>query len=606
VSALDDVQLHLVDSVEEAGAFMRWLGERHDVLAFDTETEGLEWWHERVRLIQIGDSKTGWAIPWDLWGGVAMEALSSYAGPLVGHNVGFDVKMVERWCTGLTGRWQFDWQNLHDTRVMAHILEPNEATGLKPLSTRRIDSRAGSMQRNLDYAMRDNGWSWATVPLTFAPYWQYAALDVVLTAQLYEQLHPEVMAEAPDAYDLEMATSRVLVDMERKGVAVDLAFTQEKRQAFERYVVDAETWCIDNFGVKPGSNSAVIERIQRDVPEDVYTFSKRTNGGALSLDREVLAEVAAATQHPLAEMVLQRRKIQKLASAYLSNFERFEFEGRIHPSYHALKNEGSKYGARTGRMSVADPALQQLPKKSKDGSNPAADVVRNCFTASDGCTLLMSDFDQIEARLLAHFSQDPGLLGAFSEGDFFTNVARQLYNDPTIQQGDPRRQPTKNATYARIYGAGPEKFAKTAGIALEQAYGIFNQLSATYPGIDSFFQQVIGVGESRLKLEGQAYVLSPLTKRKHVATIDKVYALVNYLIQGTAAEVLKRKDIELHSAGLGEHLILNVHDEVILDVPDEDLEEAKHIVSSIMNDDQIFPSVPLTAGIDTSFRWGGG
>lgn len=596
VSSLDDVQLHLVDSVEEAMAFKQWLGQSRPVLAVDTETEGLEWWHHRVRLIQFGDEHTGWAIPWDTWGGVALEALAAYQGPLVGHNIGFDTKMIERWCGhGL----RLPRERLHDTRVQSHILAPNESTGLKPVSARYIDSRARNMERGLHQAMANNGWTWATVPLDFPLYWAYAALDVVLTTKVHQLLYPQVVAEAPAAYDLEMATTWALVSMETRGVAVDLEWTQAKRAAFERYVEEAGQWCVTNFGVRPGSNQAVIERLQRDGIE----FTKRTNGGALSLDKEVLAEVA--DRHPLAQMVFQRRKIQKLASSYLANFDLYAFEGRIHPSYNALKSEDSNYGARTGRMSVANPALQQLPKKSKDGSNPAADVVRNCFTASEGGMLLMSDFDQIEARLLAHFSQDQGLLGAFSEGDFFVNMARQLYDDPTIEKDDPRRGPTKNATYARIYGAGPEKFAKTAGIALEQAHAIFGRLSQVYPGIDYFFRKIINLGEQRAREEGQAYIRSPLTRRRHVADKDKVYALVNYLIQGTAAEILKQKDIELFKAGVGQYMVLNVHDEVILDVPADELDDVRHTVEGVMNDYVSF-SVPLTAGSEVSYRWGGG
>ncbi len=593
MSSLDNVKLHLVDSFETLTALHRWLDQPRVILGVDTETEGLEWWHHKPRLIQVGDSREGWAVPWDLWGGAVLDALGRYSGPIVMHNAPFDVKVMETWCD-----YTFPRHRIHDTRVLTHIREPHMPTGLKSVCARLIDAKAMRAQRLLDDAMKDNKWTWASVPLDFQPYWAYAALDPVLTCQLFELLYAEVMAAAPAAYQLEMATAWCIIGMERKGVALDVEWTQEKLKAFRGYENEAAAWVNENFGLTPGNTKGIIERIKADTG---YDFHKKTATGALSLDRDVLETVFDDTGHPLAEMVLKRRRIQKMASSYLQKFLDVEHEGRVHPSYNLLKGEQSKYGARTGRMSISEPPLQQLPRKNN--AVPAAIAVRNCITASPGHTLLMCDFNQIEARELAHFSGDPGLLAAFDEGDFFVNIARQLYQDPTLQKSDPRRVPTKNATYAKIYCAGVDKFAKTAGIPLEQAEAIYGRLSAMYPGIDQFTQQVIGVAERRLKDEGVAYVISPLTGRRYIGEPDKTYALVNYLIQGTAAEVLKYKDLELLRAGLGAYLVLNVHDEVILDVPDADLDDVRHQVEQIMNDDQLF-SVPLTADSDVAFRWG--
>lgn len=594
-SVLDGVNVHLVDSIDDTWALQAWLGERRPVLAVDTETEGINWWREKVRLIQVGDAMNGWAIPWDLWGGAALDVLGKYDGPLVMHNAGFDVKMVERWCG-----YRFDRSKIHDTRVLAHILDPAKPTGLKPLSARTIDPHAAHAQKTLDEGMRAHGWTWATVPLEFTPYWVYAGLDCVLTARIWEELYPQVMSTAPAAYDLEMATTWVIVDMETKGVALDVDFTREKLASFEGYVDKLESWCVSEFGVKPGSNQAVIERLASDTG---YPFTKLTGQGKKALDKDVLADVVAKTSHPLAEVVAERRKVQKLAGSYLRNFLEFEHEGRIHPSFNLLKGEGSGYGARTGRMSVSNPALQQLPRKSKDGKNPAADEVRRCLTASPGNLLIMCDFDQIEARMFAHFCQDPGMLAAFDSGDFFTNMARMIFRDPTIEKSDWRRPQVKNAMYAKIYGAGPAKFAATAGISEADGEAMFALLTSTFPGIDTFSHHIVDMAKARYRAEGVAYVTSPITGRRHVADWDREYALVNYLVQGTAAEVLKLKDVELRSAGLGPLMVLNVHDEVILDVPEADVPEVVRLVESIMYDDKLF-SVPLTAGTDVAFRWG--
>lgn len=601
-----DATLHLVDSIDEAMNLKRWMSERRPFIAVDTETQGLQWWRHRPRLLQVGDPKEAWAIPWDLWGGAILEVLGEFDGDLVMHNAGFDVKMFEHW-SGV----ELPRHRIHDTRVEAHILNPNRPTGLKPLASRYVDAEAASAEKALKEVMARQGWGWDTVPVDCLEYWAYGALDTVLTARLHEQLHPRVIWEAPRAYELEMATVWALCGMERKGMAIDVDYTRNQLAQFHGYIDRCSDWCVQNYGVKPGSNRDVLNRLQRDLGSS-YNFTKLTPGGALSLDREVLQDVVERTQHPLAQVVFSRRRMEKLASAYLENFLELEHNGRLHPSFNAMKRQNTKaggesetsgYGARTGRMSVSDPSLQNLPRRSN--SNPAADAVRNCLTASGGGRLVMCDFDQIEFRLEAHLSGDLALRSAFGEGDFFVNLTRQIFNDPTIQKKDPRRQTTKNAGYAKIYGAGVPKFALTAGISVEDAATFMHRLDQLYPGMQRLSNQVAEVARQRYQAEGVAYVKSPLSGRRFPCdSPDKIYALVNYLIQGTAAEVLKMKNLELIKAGLGEYLVLNVHDEVICDVPEHLLEEASRSIGEIMNDRTLF-SVPLTASVDVAERWGG-
>lgn len=599
-TALADVQITLVTSIDDVIKLKEWMSYRHPFLAVDTETEGLKWWRDRPRLLQVGDERTAWVIPWNLWGGAILEVVRDFEGDLVMHNAKFDVHMFEHWSGVRLPR-----HRIHDTRVQAHILDPSRSTGLKYLAAQLVDKKAATSERILHEGMAANRWDWATVPVDYEPYWVYAGVDVVLTSRLHRMLCPKVMEEAPEAYALEMATTWVLMDMERKGVAVDVPYAQEKLDVFQRYVNDCERWCLDNYGVKPGSNAKVIERLRELTG---YEFTVRTRGGALALDKEVLEDVTDATGHPLAQTVLMRRKMQKLASTYLQNFIDLSVNGRIHPSFNGApqQREESKrqgYGARTGRMSVSDPSLQNLPRRNN--AYPAAVAVRNCITASTADHwLLMCDFDQVEFRLLAHLARDPALIAAFGEGDFFVNIARQLFDDPTIEKDDPRRQPTKNAGYAKIYGAGIPKFAKTAGIPTHVAQQIMQRLDQLYPGMRQLSAQVDGVARQRFETEGRAYVRSPLTRRPYPCDgLDKTYALVNYLIQGTAAEVLKMKDLELVKAGVGDMLVLNVHDEVILDVRNDDLPEVSRLVGDVMNDHRMF-TVPLTASIDTTWRWG--
>lgn len=605
--ALEGTELHLVDSVDEAFALMRWLGERPDQLgaiALDTESTGLSPERDRVRLVQISDDKTGWAIPFERWGGVVEEIVRKWRKRYRMHNATFDVSMLD--AMGI----HIPRHLVDDTRLAGHVLEPTESTALKNQASRHVDPRAASLQRALDEFMTK--WTWETVPIEAegpaSIYWQYGALDAILTFQLGDVHLPRVQAEAPRAYELELGVSFVVSNMERRGTKIDREYTQQYSTMFLEFIEQAETWCKQHYGVNPGSNQKVIEVLQR---ETNYEFTVRTDSGALSLDKDVLRDVIRQTGHPLAETVLRRRQTQKLQSTYLRRFlEYSEWDGFLHPNINSVGGSGKKtgsaeglYGVRTGRMSMDQPNLQQLPRRSEE--NALAIIVRNCVVPRDeNHILLMSDFDQIEMRVLAHLAQDEAMRQAFqSDVDFFTQMARNIFQDETIVKKDPRRQTTKNSGYAKAYGAGPAKFALTAGITLEEAQSFLARFDALYPGVRRLQSEVDRMARQRKQQEGIPYVRSPFTNRRHVADDGREYALLNYLIQGSAAEILKMKLLELDAAGLGEYMILPVHDEVIFDVPIAEQEAAIKTIRDVMNDDTLC-SVPITAGVARGLRWG--
>lgn len=606
--SLDGVNLHLVDSIAEASALMRWLGERPaqlGALALDTESTGLSPERDRVRLVQVSDDQTGWAIPFERWGGVVEELVHKWDKRYIMHNATFDVSMLDS--EGI----RIDRSRIDDTRIAGHVLEPTESTALKNQASRHVDPRAASLQRALDEFM--NKWTWATVPIEStgpaAIYWQYGALDAILTYQLANVHLPRVAVEAPKAYELELGVSFVVSNMERRGVRVDRAYTQKYSQAFLEFIDNVDRWCEQAYGIKAGTTQAVIDILQR---ETTYEFTVRTDGGALSLNKEVLHDVIAKTQHPLAVNVLRRRQTQKLHSTYLRRFLEFSaFDGFIHPSINSIGGSGKQtgsaeglYGVRTGRMSMDSPNFQQLPRRSEE--NTQAIIVRNCVVPrDDDHILLMSDFDQIEMRVLAHLAHDEGMRQAFMQSgvDFFTEMTRTIFHDPSIVKKDPRRQTTKNSAYANAYGAGPAKFALTAGITLQEAYEFLARFDALYPGVKRLKSEVDKRATERRISEGVAYVRSPFTGRRHVADEGREYALVNYLIQGSCAEIFKMKLLELDAAGLGEFMILPVHDEVIFDVPESHEKDAIQAIREVMNDDTLC-SVPITAGVARGRRWG--
>lgn len=581
---IDEAQVHLVDNVDEAGELARWLSERR-LVAVDTETTGLG--HEdRVRVVQVGDGQTAWVVPVEApgsWGGLVLSLLGRYTGTVVMHHAKFDVGKLTT-SLGL----DIPADRLHDTMLQARVLEPTRSAALKNLASRYVDSRAAFAQADLDEKLKGGGHTWETVPITFEPYWFYAGLDTILTYRLHEVLHPRVLAGPHLAYDLELTAALVCGGMERHGALIDRPYALEQRGLLEERIAYAGRWCEEHYGVKPGSNQAVA----RVLVDAGFDLDKRTPNGGIMLDKEVLE----AVDHPLARTVLKRRQAQKVVSAYLRHYcDDLASDGRIHPSINTCE-------ARTGRMSMSNPNLQNLPRQSE--ANPASEIVRRCVVPAPGHVLLLCDFDQIEMRIFAHLSRSPDLLGAFGEDvDFFTVMTREIFGDPSIVKKDPRRQTTKNAMYATIYGAGTEKFAWTAGITVDEAKRFKALLDFRYPAIRQLQQQIETTSRARYEGEGEAYVTSPLTRRRFTLDDDAYYKLMNYLIQGTAAEVLKMKLVELQLAGLGDYLVCPVHDEVILEVPLDELEDVARTVHRVMNDPNLF-TVPITAGLATGASWG--
>ena len=582
--SLDDVKIRLVISVQDASQFIEWIiANREEPIAVDTEGTGF-YWHsgDYMRLAQVGDATYGWAFDWKKWGGLFGAALADHRGPIDMMNSKFD------WSFLANEGVELEKRRIRDVGVMSHILEPHLSRALKNQAARHVDPRARASQGVLEQAFHENGWTYATVPIDFPGYWFYGGLDTVLTRRVADHHLPLVMEQAPYAYEVENEYQWVAQKMEAHGMPIDLDYTRECHTKFTRYCQDVERWCVAEYGIKPGSNQAVVQILA----DAGFEFTKATQAGAVALDAEVLGGI----DHPLARAVLKRRQLQKMASTYLSFYlENTQADGCVHPTINTL-------GTRTSRCSMDHPNGQNLPRKSE--ANPAATVVRNCVAARPGHTLLMCDFDQIEMRGLAIMSEDPGLIAAFATpDDFFVTIARNIFRDPHLVKADPRRQPTKNSMYAKIYGAGLAKQAVTAGVPIEQMRYVNDQLNAAYPGIERFSRRTFDEAMRRKTEEGIGYTLCPLTQRRHYADPGKEYALVNYKIQGWAAVLFKLKQLELDNAGLGEYMVAPVHDEIILEVPDPELEDAVHVLRKIMNDTTSF-SVPITASVSYGQRWG--
>jgi DNA polymerase-1 len=571
----------------------RWLGERRDVMGLDTETSGLDAWEPgaKLRLIQIGDHREGWAIPWEGWGGAAIECMDAWEGEFTLHNASFDAKWLK-----VHADWQMPWERTHDTMIMAQIENPGGANDLKTLSTKHVDPRSDAGQKELKLAMKTHGWTWATIPVDFPAYYLYSALDPILAAHLWSHFRTDL--KFPEAYDLEMSVRRICTDMEMQGMRVDLEYSKKRFDELKAQVEKSKQWAKDNWGISIGSNPQLANFFQNELGAKFEVFSKTS--GNPSVDKNQM-ELFLKDENPMvrevAKFINEVRNADKMSNSYFKNFLEMHNEGIVHPSIKTM-------GARTGRMSVTSPALQTIPKDDKMG-------VRKAFIPRNpGDVLISCDYSQVEMRLLAHFSGDPALQAAFKEadatgGDFFVSIGRQIYNDPNFSKKDKRRGLMKNVMYGAAYGSGIQKMADSAGVSFEQMKAVSDDIFNTYPGIKRFMTDTETMGKMREEKEGVGYIVTG-TGRHIPADAGKMYTLTNYTLQGTAAELMKKAIVRLDAAGYGKFMQMAIHDEMIFSMPEHMVEKALPEIEALMSyvNGEFDVDLPAEPEIIGAVSWG--
>lgn len=567
---IEEAECRLIETTNDVSDFMRWLGQSRSVLAFDVETGGLSYHKNPLRLIQFGDADGGWAMRWDRWSGVALEALTKYEGQMAAHNASFDIHFIE-----YNSDIKIPWGQVNDTMLMSKVLSPNTSAALKTCSAKLISKDAKRAQGALASAMKEQKWGWNDIPYDFDLYWGYGIVDTILTARLYDEFLPQVESEFEEVYTLERSVSRICNGMERRGVAIDLPYCERMYEEIIKFTQDVEQYCVETWGVRPSESQKVAEVLRKEGVD----LTQLTETGKWAMDKVTLGEV----RHPLAELVMQHRQKTKVGSAYFQNFLEMHHNGRLHCSIRTM-------AARTGRMSITDPALQTIPRGT---------VVRDAFLPNEGETFNSIDYSGIEARLFAHFANEEGLIKVFHEGfDPHTYTAQQVFNVeiPTKAQ----RQVAKNCTFCMLFGGGVDKMAWTGGITVEEADAFLQAYKKRFPQVPVFMKTVEATAKHRFKTEGRSYVKTPLG-RLQVGDKGKDYALVNALIQGSAADVMKKALINIDNAGYGEHLLLAIHDEALFSLPSEiNLNDIK----DVMEDHTSF-RVPLVCEASGGFDcWG--
>jgi DNA polymerase-1 len=506
------------------------------------------------------------------------------------HNTPFDTTYLE-----VNGAPVKRWL-VHDTRAMAHLLSPAERTGLKPRAAKVLGPWALHGEDELKLAMAKGGWGWDTVPVELL--WKYAAFDTVITAQLAEEQYPYVARDYGPLYELELAVAQVYMDMGRRGILIDRPYLERgmeewgRERAAVEHVLNRE-WHIAN----PNSDQQVMRAMEREFGWRPLVFTEKGNP---KLDDDILG----AIDHPVPQLVLRHREFHKLINTYGRNIlRRMSPDGRVHPSINPL-------GARTGRSSVSDPSLQNLP---------AGDArIRNAFVVGAGNVMAKADYDQVEGRLFAHYSGDRAMIESIRYGDAMTAAGHEGYDLHSVAARmvfgigmdqpvpKPARKRAKGAQFSKIYGSGLETFAATAGLTLSEAQSVMDTYERTFPESrkDRFPSRIAQKLVERDRATGDPHVVTAYG-RKEPCWPSQAYKAVNYLIQGTAADVLKAKLVELSRTWMGDHLLLPVHDEVLTEVPEEAQWDAVETLRRVMPETERF-AVPLTVDTSVVRRWGDG
>ncbi len=585
----------LVETVADAAECLAWVDSLREPVAIDTETTGLDWMSKDFcRLVQFGNRDEGWAIPLREWYGVAEQCMRSVVDrglPVIMHNCAFDLHALDNAKLPMPL-----WINVHDTMVMDHLLIPHQSHALKTMSVKKFGVWAGVGQKMLQQAMRENGWDWATVPTNLPVYYAYSVIDTCLTRRIYDDLWPEVERLFKPQYEREMSVREIMWRAEVRGLRVDPVYTQE---LFDSWQVEALNLGLhlQSKGIKNPASNQQVEAVLRGLGWDPEEF---TETGQAVLNRSV--KNALMERYPeIAPQLIRYHRITKWSAVYLRRFlEQRDATDHVHADIRTLQ-------ARTGRMSITGIPLQTLP------SGEAS--IRRCILPDDGFKLWAVDYQSQEARLFAAYSRDPGMVGALNAGeDLYTYAARTIWSDPTIDKDHPIRKRAKIILLAFTYGAGVDKLAKASGLPHVEVDGVLRRLFELFPNVRNLTgDHAIGghykgslaeKGAERLESEGLAYILTGGGRRFSVPDSNELYKMVNGLMQGTGADVLKMAAVRLDAAGLSDSIVVPVHDELVFQFEDSPAGAEQAAEAAKLMEDHSY-RVPLTTELSGPLdTWG--
>jgi len=511
--------------------------------------------------------------------------------PKIGHNLKYDFIMLAR--HGLSvAPLSFD------TMIAEWVIDPSSRNlGLKNLASARLGETMTHIEELIGKGRKLI--SMAQVPISKAA--SYAVADAEATLRLHALLENE-LKRIPRAWDLftgiEMPLIPVLAQMEMAGVALDRDFfaafslqLAEQMKTIEQniYAAVGRTFNLNSTQ----QLSDVLFGTLRLVPPDQ---GRKTASGHYSTAAVVLEEMSG--QHPVVDSILGYRELSKLKSTYVDALPL-----QIHPETGRVHTSFSQTGAVTGRLSSSDPNLQNIPTRTELGRR-----VRRGFIAEPGNVLLSVDYSQIELRIVAHMAGDEAMLSAFRLGqDIHTATAAAIYGIPLAAVTKEQRRHAKAINFGLIYGMSAFGLTRTTGLTLAESENFVEAYFKQFPGVKLYLDGM------RREAARQGYVETLLGRRRYFPALKSTLnqtlrnreerEAINAPIQGTAADIMKIAMIRippaLAQAGLHGRMLLQVHDELVVECPRLELDATARLVQQVME-----TAYPISIPLSTEARWG--
>ncbi len=535
-------------------------------LAFDLEATGRDPLRESIVGIALcNDKEKAYYVPVGHETGEQIEKSAVFdilrplcennGVPKIGHNLKYDIMLLKRAGVSVSGR-------LFDTMIAAYLLNPNKSNhNLDEVSFEYLGKRKTSFAEVLK-----KRWTFAEVTIDEAA--PYAAGDAALSYELKDLLFRRLKEDNLEKiyFEIEMPLIRVLAELEEAGVKVDVPLLNSLSKELE---VDIESLSRRIFflaGEEFNINSP--KQLGKVLFQSLgLSPTKRTKTG-FSTDMDVLEELAS--EHELPHEVLNYRSLTKLKTTYIDVLPALVYPetGRVHTSFNQTV-------AATGRLSSSDPNLQNIPVRGEWGKR-----IRAAFIAEEGNLLLSADYSQVELRILAHLSGDEGLTGAFRTGvDIHARTASELYGVPVERVTPEMRRTAKVVNFGVIYGISAFGLSEALNMERKDAEQYINQYFERHPGVRAYSEKVLAEAKEN------GYVTTLFGRRRPIPELKSLNRntrmlgerlAVNSPIQGTAADIIKIAMISISRRikreSLRARMILQVHDELLFEFPERELE----------------------------------
>ncbi len=520
--------------------------------------------------------------------------LENFAIKKVGQNLKYDQHVLANHGITLNGIE-------HDTMLQSYVFESHKTHGMDALAARHLGLQTITFEQVAGKGAKQVGFNQVTVEVAA----EYAAEDADITLQLHQAMYPQIAADAKLDFiywQIEMPSAGVLFTIERNGVLIDRDMLNVQSNEIGTKLVALENQAYALAG-QP-FNLASPKQLQEILFDKLgIKATKKTPSGAPSTDEDVLQELAL--DHPLPKVLLEYRGLAKLKSTYTDKLPKMinAQTGRVHTSYNQAV-------AITGRLASSDPNLQNIPVRSAEGRR-----IREAFVAPKGSHIVSADYSQIELRIMAHLSQDKGMLQAFANNeDIHRHTAAEIFGVERDAVDNEQRRYAKVINFGLIYGMSAFGLAQNLNIERSAAASYIERYFARYPGVREYMQNTREVAKQKGYVEtyfGRRLWVPEINSANGMRRAGAERAAINAPMQGTAADLIKLamiavdkwlKEEKLNGENLKSKLIMQVHDELVLEVPDNELELVKKTLPELMQNVAKL-DVPLLAEVGVGNNW---